>query len=161
MSRFTSLDIKFMTMALRKASAGVLRGQTPFGACIVRRGKIVSLEHNGVWSTQDITAHAEIRAIRSACRKLKSVSLKECVIYSTCEPCPMCMSACHWAGLKKVLFGASIADAQKAGFRELSISAARVKKLGKSPVKIRAGLMRKENRAFLKAWSRSKNKKVY
>lgn len=150
-----------MRLALGKAGQGIVNGQTPFGACIVRRGKVVALEHNQVWRTTDITAHAEVQAIRSACRKLKTISLSDCVIYTTCEPCPMCFSACHWAGLKRIYFGAFIADAKRAGFNELFVSASQMKRIGKSPLTICSGLLKKENVEFLKSWSLKGKKKVY
>ena len=161
MGRFEKSDEVFMRLALEKARLGTENGQTPFGACIVRKGKIIALEHNRVWQTTDITAHAEVQAIRSACRKLKTVSLKDCVIYSTCEPCPMCFSACHWAGLKTVYYGASIQDAKSAGFNELFVSAKKMRSAGKSPVTVCGGLLKKENAAFLSQWGRSKKKKTY
>ncbi|MDQ7779119.1 MAG: nucleoside deaminase [Planctomycetota bacterium] len=155
---------RFMRMAIRKAAAGIKKGQTPFGACIVkdgRDGKVVSCEHNVVWKTTDITAHAEVHAIRSACRRLRTIDLSGCVIYTTCEPCTMCMSACHWARIGKIVFGASIADAQKAGFNELVISARTMKRLGRSPVKIVGGFLRREARALFALWSASKDRRVY
>lgn len=161
MNKFTTQDIAFMRMALDKAALGVRRGQTPFGACIVRKGQVIALEHNCVWQTTDISAHAEVQAIRSACRILKTVDLSDCVIYSTCEPCPMCFSACHWAGLQKIYFGAFIRDAQRAGFNELTISARRMKSLGQSVVTVDGGLLRQENTAFLDAWSARENKRLY
>jgi tRNA(Arg) A34 adenosine deaminase TadA len=154
-------DRKFMLLAVEKAAQGVRSGQTPFGACIVRKGKIISCAHNVVWKTTDITAHAEIQAIREACRRLKTVDLSGCVIYSTCEPCPMCFSACHWAKISKIVYGTSIADAKSAGFNELSVSNFRMKRLGKSPLEIRGGFMRRENLALFEAWSALKNRKVY
>ncbi len=150
-----------MRLALKKAKEGTIGGQTPFGACIVRREKVVSLAHNRVWRTTDITAHAEVDAIRLACRKLKTISLAECVIYSTCEPCPMCFSACHWAGIEKIYFGASIRDAKMAGFNELCISSRLMKSSGKSRVQVFGGLLRDENAQFLRAWALGKNKKTY
>ncbi len=160
-SLFTSQDEAFMLLALKKAKQGIRHGQTPFGACVVRRGEIIALEHNRVWRTTDITAHAEVQAIRVACRKLKTISLSECVIYSTCEPCPMCFSACHWAGLRKIYFGAYIRDAMNAGFNELCISAVKMKSSGKSPIKVFGGLLRDENTNFLNTWAASKDKKIY
>ncbi len=161
MNKFTKSDEAFMRLALKKALMGTRQGQTPFGACIVHRGKVICVSHNRVWRTTDITAHAEVQAIRSACRKLKSVLLSDCVIYSTCEPCPMCFSACHWAGIKKIYFGASIKDAKQAGFNELCIACTQMKSFGKSPVKVFGGLLHDENRAFLKTWASEKNKKTY
>jgi tRNA(Arg) A34 adenosine deaminase TadA len=161
MSTFTKQDEMFMHLALEKARQGTLRGQTPFGACIVRRASVVSLAHNRVWRTTDITAHAEVDAIRLACRKLKTISLADCVIYSTCEPCPMCFSACHWAGIGRIYFGASIRDAKNAGFNELCISSRQMKSSGKSRVQVLGGLLRKENVQLLRTWALGKNKKTY
>ena len=89
----TSVDERFMRLAIARAHEGVASGQSPFGACVVKDGAVVSCEHNVVWRTTDITAHAEIHAIRVACARLQSIELPGCVIYSTCEPCPMCFSA--------------------------------------------------------------------
>lgn len=156
-------DGNFMRLAITKAKEGVKNGQTPFGACIVRikDRKIISCAHNTVWQNTDITAHAEVTAIREACRKLKTINLSSCIIYSTCEPCPMCFSACHWAKLKKIVFGATIKDAKKSGFNELSISNWQMKKLGKSPVKIIGDFLKGENTELLKKWGKQKNKKTY
>src|SRR5216684_3132378 len=125
-----------MRVAIEKAKEGIALGQTPFGACIARAGGLLSSAHNVVWQTTDITAHAEIHAIREACRKLSSIDLSGCVIYSTCEPCPMCFSACHWARISKIVYGANIQDAQRSGFHELTIPASRMKDLGGSQMEI-------------------------
>ncbi|MDD5218628.1 MAG: nucleoside deaminase [Candidatus Omnitrophica bacterium] len=156
-----SADKKFMRCAIKKARQGIRTGQTPFGTCIVRNGKIVGLAHNTVWQTTDITAHAEVHAIRQACRKLKTVDLSGCTLYSTCEPCPMCFSACHWAKITEIVYGTRIADAQKIGFSELSISNRIMKKLGRSPVLVRGDFLRKENLKLFRDWSRLKNKRAY
>ena len=117
--------------------------------------------HNQVWSDTDITAHAEIVAIREACRKLGTVDLSGCVIYSTTEPCPMCFSACHWARLDRVVFGARIADAHAAGFNELSVSNEDMKRLGGSPMVIEADFMRAEARELFEEWKRRAGRRVY
>jgi len=88
----------------------------PFGAVIVRKGKVISTGHNQVTSTNDPTAHAEIVAIREACRKLKSFQLDDCELYTSCEPCPMCLSAIYWARLKKIYFANTRQDAAEIGF---------------------------------------------
>lgn len=154
-------DEKWMKHAVLKARAGVCRGQTPFGACIVRKREILSCAHNGVWEGTDITAHAEIQAIRQACRKLKRIHLEDCVIYSTCEPCPMCFSACHWAKIPRIVYGVKMNDARALGFSELVISNDRMKSLGRSPIKIRSGVLRKENLALMQFWSEREGKKIY
>ena len=88
----------------------------PFGAVVVRRGKIVGRGWNQVTSTNDPTAHAEMVAIRDACRRLKTFVLEDCVLYTSCEPCPMCLSAIYWARLKTVYYGNTRKDAQKIEF---------------------------------------------
>jgi guanine deaminase len=135
-------EARFMLLAIREAAGGIAEGQAPFGSVIARRGKIIASAHNEVWESTDITAHAEIVAIRAACRRLRTVDLSGCEIYSTCEPCPMCFSAIHWAGISSIIYGAPIADARKCGFSELCISNATMKRLGKSKVGIKGGFMR-------------------
>jgi len=150
-----------MNQAIAAARRGIRQGQTPFGACIVKQGKVIAAAHNVVWKTTDITAHAEIHAIRLACKKLRAIDLSGCVIYSTCEPCPMCFAACHWARLSKIIYGASIADARKAGFNELAISNSAMRRMGKSRVKMTGGFMRAKNRALFKTWLHSNNHRAY
>ncbi len=156
-----SVSEKFMRLAIKKAEEGISKGQTPFGACIVKDGKVISCEHNIVWDTNDITAHAEIAAIRQACRKLKAIDLTGAVIYSTCEPCPMCFSACHWAKISMIVYGAKIADAARSGFNELKISNQELKKAGKSTIKIVGGVLKKENTDLFKKWLSMSGNRVY
>ncbi|MCA9401049.1 MAG: nucleoside deaminase, partial [Candidatus Omnitrophica bacterium] len=122
---------------------------------------IISAEHNCVWGTTDITAHAEIHAIRKACRKLNHVLLEGCVIYSTCEPCPMCFSACHWARIEKIVYGATINDARDAGFNELTVSNVQLKKYGESPIQIVGGCLKKETLQLFSDWQHSDCQKAY
>ncbi|MFQ5421816.1 MAG: nucleoside deaminase, partial [Anaerolineae bacterium] len=138
---------KFMRLAIEKAREGIGDGQTPFGACIVQNNEVITCVHNTVWKTTDITAHAEIHAIREACKRLNTVDLSGTTIYSTCEPCPMCFSACHWAKISKIVFGARIEDAQNAGFAELTISNECMKEFGNSSIEVVGDFLREENRA--------------
>lgn len=156
-----SEDIKFMQAAAKKAKKGIVKGQTPFGACIVKGGVIISCAHNIVWKNTDITAHAEIHAIRDACRKLKSIDLSGCVIYSTCEPCPMCFAAIHWAKIGKIVYGCGIKDAKKFGFNELCISNKKLKRMGRNKIEITGGFLREENLQLFEIWSRNKNRRAY
>jgi len=151
-------DEEFMIKAIEKTKEGIKKSQTPFGACIVKAKKIVVCEHNEVWKDNDITEHAEIVAIRKACKKLKTIDLSGCVIYSTTEPCPMCYSAIHWARIKRIVFGASIADAKKAGFNELAISDKTMKKIGKDKIRIEGGLLKKDCVELFELWKKSKGK---
>lgn len=132
----------------------------PFGACIVKKGRVLSVARNRVLKS-DASSHAEINAIRLASRKLKTFDLSGCVIYSTTEPCPMCFSAIHWARISKVIYSTKIADARRIGFNELSISVERMKKEGRSKVKLSAGRLRKECVKLLKDWDSVANKKLY
>ena len=154
-------DERFMTAAISAATEGIEAGQTPFGACIVRDGEIISADHNAVWQNTDITAHAEIQAIRNACRNLDTVNLAGCVIYSTCEPCPMCFAACHWARISKIVFGARIADAEQAGFSELTISNEQMKTLGGSGIEIVGDFLRDECAKLFEMWTRREDKQLY
>jgi len=106
-----------MSAAAKEAFAGMRKNEGgPFGAVIVRRGKIVARAHNEVLKTNDPTTHAEINAIRKASAKLKRFDLSDCEIYSSCEPCPMCLAAIHWARMKKLYYGCTAADAAALGF---------------------------------------------
>lgn len=154
-------DEEFMLLAIDKTKQGIQNGQTPFGACIVKDGAIVSCVHNVVWESMDITAHAEIHAIREACKKLGTIDLSGCVIYSTCEPCPMCFSACHWAKISKIIYGVRIEDAKENGFNELTISNRLMKEIGHSPIEVIGGFLVEENLELFKMWSKLHNKKVY
>jgi guanine deaminase len=113
-----------------KAPAGAT-----FGSCIVKARKAVAVARNTVFK-EDATCHAEINAIKIASKRLKTYDLSGCVMYTTTEPCPMCFGAIHWAGINTVIFGTRIADAARTGFNELSISAAQMKRLGGSSVKV-------------------------
>jgi len=154
-------DIEFMKLAIAKAAEGAESGQTPFGACIVKDDEVVSCCHNKVWVTVDITAHAEIVAIREACKKLGSVDLSGCVIYSTTEPCPMCFTAIHWAKIDKIVYGTSIEDAKDFGFSELTISNKEMKDTGKSKIKIVSGCLKDDSLKLFNIWKNRDNSRVY
>lgn len=161
MKKHKVMDEKFMRFAIEKARKGIKDGQTPFGACIVRGDKVVSCAHNAVWKNTDITAHAEICAIRDACRKLKKIDLSGCVIYSTCEPCPMCFSAIHWARIGEIVYGANIEDAERFGFNELCISNNRLSRMSKKRIEITGDFLRRETLELFEIWARNKNKRAY
>ena len=151
----------FMRLAIAKAMEGVEAAGSPFGACIVKDGEVVTCAHNVVWQTTDITAHAEVHAIREACSELGTIDLQGCAVYTTTEPCPMCFSAIHWAHCDRIVFGTSIADAQATGFRELTISNEQMKSLGGSDVVIEGGFLRKECLALFEAFNARPDKAVY
>lgn len=134
------------------ARAGVAAGQSPFGAVVVRGGAVVGAGHNEVWMRTDITAHAEMVAIQRACAAVGGIDLSGCVMYTTCEPCPMCASAIHWARISRCVCGASIADAAGAGFNELHLPAREVYRLGRSGVELVEGVMQEECAALFAEW---------
>jgi tRNA(Arg) A34 adenosine deaminase TadA len=102
----------YMKEAIRISLQMMRRGQGgPFGAVVVKNGRVVGRGWNQVTSSNDPTAHAEMVAIRDACRRLKTFQLDDCELYTSCEPCPMCLSAMYWARLKKVYYGNTRADA--------------------------------------------------
>ena len=108
---------KFMEEAVNQAFIGMRKGEGgPFGAVIVLNGEIIAKAHNEVIATNDPTMHAEVNAIRKATKKLGRFDLSDCEIYSSCEPCPMCFAAIHWAKMKKLYFGASREDAAAIDF---------------------------------------------
>ncbi len=107
----------FMRLAIESARQGVRDNDGgPFGACLVRGGEMVIVEHNTVLRDQDPTAHAEVNAIRAACRKLGTFSLGDCELYTTAEPCPMCLAAIYWSRLARVHIGVSRDVAAQFGF---------------------------------------------
>jgi len=150
-----------MRLAVKEARKNIIRMEGgPFGACIIRTGKMLAASRNTVL-INDATCHAEINAIRLASKKLGNFDLSGCVIYSTTEPCPMCFSAIHWARLDAVVYGTGIADAKELGFNELSIPCKKMKTKGKSSVKIFSGFDRIECLRLLRDWGRSERKKLY
>lgn len=133
-----------MRLAIRTAQEGIAAGQSPFGSVIVRDGVVLAASHNTVWRDGDPTAHAEVNCIRGAARALQTIFLHGCTLYSTTEPCPMCLSAIHWAKIDRVVYGATIADAAAAGFHELHVEAKVLAEIGKSHLKVETGPLRKE-----------------
>ena len=110
-------DPRFMRRAIELARIGMISGAGgPFGAVVVKDGEVVGEGHNRVVADNDPTAHGEIVAIRRACETLKWFSLEGCEIYTTGEPCPMCLGAIHWARIGRIYYGFSISDAATAGF---------------------------------------------
>ena len=111
------MNPEFMLEAIRISREKMRRGAGgPFGAVVVRDGRIIARGWNRVTSANDPTAHAEVTAIRAACRKLKSFHLDDCELYTSCEPCPMCLAAIYWARFKKVFYANTRRDAARIEF---------------------------------------------
>ncbi len=150
-----------MVRAIQLAIENVHSGRGgPFGAVVVRGGKIVSEGVNQVTSTQDPTAHAEMIAIRQACAQLGSFELRDCEIYTSCEPCPMCMGAIYWARLSRVYFAATAEDAAAIGFDDSFISRELGRPLTDRRIPI-LQMMREEALAGLRAWAEKPDKIPY
>lgn len=111
----------FLTHVVRLASEGIDNGSGPFAAAIVKDGKIIAESVNSVVLNSDPTAHAEVMAIRKAASAINSHDLKDCTIYCSCEPCPMCLGAIYWAGIKRVVYASDRNDAAHAGFSDKEI----------------------------------------
>lgn len=150
-----------MRLAIDKCRQGVAAGQSPFGCAIARGDELLAVSHNTVLLSTDITAHAEVNALREACRQAGDILLEGAIVATTCEPCPMCMAALHWARVEAVYYGASIADAASAGFNELQLPAAELLRLGGSKLKLIPGLLPQECKQLFVEWNASPNRKVY
>ncbi|MEN8258741.1 MAG: nucleoside deaminase [Thermodesulfobacteriota bacterium] len=109
---------KFMAQAIRLAEKSLINGGGPFGAVIVKNNEVIGSGSNQVTLTNDPTAHAEMVAIRAACQAVSDFQLEGCAIYVNCEPCPMCLSALYWAGVKEIYFAADRNDAAAIGFAD-------------------------------------------
>jgi guanine deaminase len=132
----------------------------PFGAVVVRDDQIVGRGWNQVTSTNDPTAHAEVVAIRDACRKLKTFRLEDCDLYTSCEPCPMCLSAIYWARLRKVYYGNTRKDAAKIAFDDEMIYREVALPIAKRQLPMKQ-LLRGEALRVFQAWDRKEDKARY
>src|SRR5471032_1025850 len=150
---------KFMREAIR-LSLSKMRGNHggPFGAVVVRKGKIVGRGWNRVTSTNDPTAHAEVSAIRDACRRLKTFQLDDFELYTSCEPCPMCLAAIYWARFKKVFYANTRKDAAGIGFDDDLIYREVAQPVSRRKIPMRQ-LLRGEAQKVFKEW-RDKPDKV-
>lgn len=115
-SDYTDDDRRFMQMAIDLSIENIDSGGGPFGAVIVRDGRVVAKGANRVVPNNDPTAHAEVMAIRNACRELATFDLAGCTVYSACEPCPMCLSALYWAGIERICYANTKRDAAAIDF---------------------------------------------
>lgn len=150
----------YMQRAIDLSVENVKNGGGPFGAVIVKNGEIIAEGVNRVTANNDPTAHAEVSAIRAACQKVNDFKLNGCTIYTSCEPCPMCLSAIYWAGIKDIYYGNTKKDAEAIGFgdnfiyRELSIPASQ------RSVPMRP-MMRTEAQQAFQDWQEKEDKVEY
>jgi len=157
----TEKDKEFMRRAIRLAQNGIDSNQGgPFGAIVVRNGEIVAEGCNQVTSTNDPTAHAEVVAIRNACEKLGSFQLDDCVIYTSCEPCPMCLGAIYWARPAQVFYGCTREDAAEIGFDDQFIYDEIEKTIDERQLKI-VNFLREEALVVFENWANKPDKTEY
>lgn len=156
----TDETTSFLLRAIRMAEDNVRNGGGPFGAIVVKDGKIVGEGVNRVTRNNDPTAHAEVVAIRDACQNLDSFQLEGCEIYTSCEPCPMCLGAIYWARPSKVYFAASKEDAADAGFDDAFIYRELELPFFKRSLEIQQGCEHEKNSPF-DLWKDFGNKTEY
>ena len=156
----TETDIRFMREAIRLADESVAHGGGPFGAVIVKDGRILAGASNSVTLDNDPTAHAEVNAIRQACRELGTFDLKGSVIYASCEPCPMCLGAIYWAGIERIYYANTRADAAAADFADGFIYEDMGKPLAERTLPI-IPLLRDEALHTFRRWQEKADKTVY
>jgi tRNA(Arg) A34 adenosine deaminase TadA len=151
----------FMREAIKEAEAGMRQGRGgPFGCVVVRRGEVIARGTNCVTSTNDPTAHAEITAIREACRRLETFSLAGCELYTSCEPCPMCLAAVYWARIPTVYYANTRADAAAIGFDDDFIYQQIPLPPGKRSIAMQA-LLRDEAQGAFREWQAKPDKVKY
>ena len=151
---------EFMKRAIELSIESVNKGGGPFGCVIVKDRKIVSEGSNKVTSTNDPTAHGEIVAIREACKKLNDFNLNGYELYSTCEPCPMCLSAIYWARIDKIYYANTREDAQKIDFDDSLIYSEFKKKIDKRKIPM-IQMMRDEALKAFELWDKKTDKVKY
>jgi tRNA(Arg) A34 adenosine deaminase TadA len=155
------MDNPFMARAIQLSIENVHSGRGgPFGAVIVKDGNMIAEAANQVTSTKDPTAHAEILAIREACAKLGAFDLQGCEIYTSCEPCPMCLGAIYWARISRIYFAGAAADASRIGFDDSLIYRELAQPHAQRAIPM-IQMMREEALAAFRAWEKKPNKTVY
>lgn len=157
---FSKEDEKFMQQAIDLSIENVANGGGPFGAVIVRDGEVIATGTNRVTATCDPTAHAEVSAIRAACAKLGDFKLTGCTIYSSCEPCPMCLSALYWAGVERIFYGNTKEDAKAVNFDDSFIYDQIALDYSERSIPC-INIMREQALAGFKAWSDKEDKILY
>ncbi len=154
------MNKEFMQRAIQLAVENVHNGGGPFGAVIVKDGEIVATGVNRVTANHDPTAHAEVSAIRAACEKLQTFQLDGCDIYSSCEPCPMCLGAIYWAHIDRLYYGCNQVDAADAGFDDSFIY--KELELDKAQRRLKTEeLLSDEAKAAFEAWKQNTKKIKY
>jgi len=156
----TEADEQFMREAIRLSVESVAHGGGPFGAVIVKDGEIIAAQANSVTIDNDPTAHAEVNAIREACRSLGTYDLDDCVIYTSCEPCPMCLGALYWAGIDKIYYANTRQDAEAIDFADNFIYEELSKPVSERDIPL-IQLLHEEAQAAFRAWAEKDDRTEY
>jgi tRNA(Arg) A34 adenosine deaminase TadA len=156
----TEQDKQFMREAIRLATESVKHGGGPFGAVIVKDGEIIAGNSNSVTIDNDPTAHAEVNTIREACRKLGTFDLSGCTIYTSCEPCPMCLGAIYWARISRIFYGNTRKDAHDIDFADDFIYEELDRPMDERTVPL-TPLLRDEAMASFRLWQEKEDKTEY
>ena len=151
---------KFMRLAIEKSLESVDNGGGPFGAVVVKDGEVVAVASNSVTLDNDPTAHAEVNAIRMACKKLGTFDLSGCEIYASCEPCPMCLASIYWARIGKLYYANTKVDADKIGFSDSFIYEEFAKPESERSIKV-VKMLRNEAIQAFENWKKKEDKVDY
>ena len=154
------MKYEFLKRAIDLSVESIKKGGGPFGCIIIKNGEIISEGSNKVTLTNDPTAHGEIVAIRNACKKINNFNLSGCELYSTCEPCPMCLSAIYWARIEKIYYANTREDAKKIDFDDSLIYSELQKNINKRKIPM-IQMMRNEALKAFELWDKKKDKVKY
>ena len=152
----SAVQEQFMRVAVEMAQRGMAAGGPPVGACLARNEDLIARGHNTVIGELDITAHAEITVIREACRTLRSLQLTDCILYVTVQPCPMCLTACYYAGIREVVYGASIDTLNDITGNELCTAPAELFAGRSEQPLLTGGVLEDDCRALITTWGASR-----
>ena len=156
----TERDRELMRLSIRLANESVANGGGPFGAVVAKDGQVVAASANSVVNDNDPTDHAEVNAIREACRRLGTIDLSGCTIYATCEPCPMCLGAIYWARIDRIFYGNTRKDARDISFADDFIYEELDRPLTDRSVPM-LPLLHEEAQQTFRLWSEKTDKKTY
>jgi len=154
------MNNEFMKRAIELSVESVNKGGGPFGSVVVKDNKIIAEGSNKVTPTNDPTAHGEVVAIREACKKLNTFTLSGCQLYSSCEPCPMCLSAIYWARIEKIYYANTREDARKIDFDDSLIYTELQKSIDKRKISM-IQILRNEALKAFELWDKKKDKVKY
>lgn len=147
---------RFMRLAIHQAREAIQEGHPPYATCIVKGDTVIASVHNAIWQHVDPTAHAELEAIRHACRALGTMDLSDCTIYSTCEPCSMCLTACIWANITTIIYSARMEDEVNFGLSQPTVPCVTMRRMLDRSITLIPDLLRNEMLEVFETWFKIK-----